>query len=237
MSSPFSFAVAAPTHVGPPRNTDRSQQSQIENLLYPVNGVREAQRRAGLKPKNHMSEQRQRLQAMAASKQQVVQEQAVAVERAARQKAIVRQHALLQASRTADAGAEPAVHQPDGERTLGRRPCPPPGRAHEPGRVPAYLQRRKAEKAAQEAEGAARQAYAAACPAGTRLVGPEEKAHVFEKLAAERAKAAHELASLPFVVKTNATQQKKDMLEARLEEIAGAEQAYAKDKVYVPHDM
>ena len=32
-------------------------------------------------------------------------------------------------------------------------------------------------------------------------------------------------------------QQKKDKLEARLEEIDGAEEAYLKEKVFVPADM
>lgn len=103
--------------------------------------------------------------------------------------------------------------------------------------MPAYLKRRKAEWAAEAAEVEAREARAAECPPGTRLVGPEEKALILEKLADERAKATLELRQLPFVVKTQATQQKKDRLEARLEEIAGAEEAYAREKVFVPADM
>ena len=83
----------------------------------------------------------------------------------------------------------------------------------------------------------ARRAAEAECPPGLRIVGAEEKARILEKLADEKAKAAVELRQLPFVIKTQATQQKKDALEARLEEIEGAEQAYSKDKVFVPADM
>ena len=82
-----------------------------------------------------------------------------------------------------------------------------------------------------------RAAAAAECPPGLRLVGAEEKARILDKLAEERAKATLELRQLPFVVKTTSTQLKKDRLEARLEEIQGAEEAYMKERVFVPADM
>ena len=135
-------------------------------------------------------------------------------------------------SRGASAGRRATARPPTGSE----EPTPAP-RPHEPGRVPAYLQRRKAEWAAQEEEAASRAAREAECPPGTRLVGPEEKARILDKLAEERAKANLELRQLPFVIKTHATQLKKDQLEARLEEISGAEEAYAREKVFVPSDM
>ena len=137
-----------------------------------------------------------------------------------------------QAARGASAGRR-MVRPP----ATGQEVPPPPPKPHEPGRVPAYLQRRKAEWQAEAEEQAARAAKEAECPPGTRLVGPEEKTRILEKLAEERAKAEVELRGLPFVVKTQATQLKKDRLEARLEEIAGAEEAYMRDKVFVPADM
>ena len=42
---------------------------------------------------------------------------------------------------------------------------------------------------------------------------------------------------MPFVIKTQASQAKKDALEKRLEEIDGAEEAYQREKVFVPLDM
>ena len=112
-----------------------------------------------------------------------------------------------------------------------------PAPKHAPGQVPAYLQRRKAEWQAEADSAAAMEARLAECPPGTRLVGPDEKARIIEKLSEERAKAALELRQMPFVIKTTASQIKKDQLEARLEEIAGAEEAYRREKVFVPADM
>jgi len=103
--------------------------------------------------------------------------------------------------------------------------------------VPAYLRQRKAEWAANAAEEDARRRAEEECPPGLRLVGEEEKARILDKLAEEKAKANVELRQMPFVIKTQASQQKKDRLEARLEEIDGAVQAYMKDKVFVPADM
>ena len=50
-------------------------------------------------------------------------------------------------------------------------------------------------------------------------------------------KAETALRALPFVIRTNASQTKKDQLEARLEEIEGAVAAYRREKVFVPADM
>ena len=119
--------------------------------------------------------------------------------------------------------------------------APPPPRdpaagRHEPGAVPAYLQRRKAEWAAEADAEAERRAVEAQCPPGLRLVGAEEKAGILGTLMGEKEKAEAALLQLPFVIKTNATQKKKDQLEARLLEIDGAVAAYSKEKVLVPID-
>jgi len=100
--------------------------------------------------------------------------------------------------------------------------------------VPAYLQRRKAEWAAQAQAEADLETARAECPPGLRLVGAEEKAAIMGTLAAEKEKAEAALQALPFVVKTHATQLKKDALENRLLEIEGAIGAYSKERVLVP---
>ena len=102
--------------------------------------------------------------------------------------------------------------------------------------MPLYLQRRKAEWAQERQERAAAAAHAAECPPGLRIVGAEEKAAIMAKLRDEKGKAEGALRSLPFVIKTHATQQKKDALEARLREIDGAVTAYSQEKVLVPAD-
>ena len=110
------------------------------------------------------------------------------------------------------------------------------GTARPAGEVPLYLQRRKAEWAQERQERAAAAAHAAECPPGLRIVGAEEKAAIMAKLRDEKGKAEGALRSLPFVIKTHATQQKKDALEARLREIDGAVTAYSQEKVLVPAD-
>jgi len=65
-------------------------------------------------------------------------------------------------------------------------------------------------------------------------VGAEEKERILQTLADEKAKAVLELQSLPFVVKTRTTQQRKDALEERLTQIESATTEYLKEKVFVP---
>eukprot|EP00325_Prymnesiales_sp_UTEX-LB-985_P033501 CAMPEP_0174727270 /NCGR_PEP_ID=MMETSP1094-20130205/49429_1 /TAXON_ID=156173 /ORGANISM="Chrysochromulina brevifilum, Strain UTEX LB 985" /LENGTH=374 /DNA_ID=CAMNT_0015928973 /DNA_START=98 /DNA_END=1222 /DNA_ORIENTATION=- len=224
----------------------KDTQTQMDSFLNPVDGIRGQMKRAGIQPKNHLSEEKQRLAAMAAQRQVQAQVEAEQSEERERQKALLRDRAVSKAHSALDElgiGGRPSSRGASAGRrstrppATGSQPPPPPPKPHEPGRVPAYLQRRKAEWAAEANEEAARAAAEAECPPGLRLVGPEEKARILEKLAEERAKAMIELRQMPFVIKTNASQQKKDRLEARLEEIEGAEQAYAKEKVFVPADM
>ena len=75
------------------------------------------------------------------------------------------------------------------------------------GVVPAYLRRRQQAWAEDAAATAEREARAAECPEGLRIVGEEEKASILRTLAQERGKTEEELRSLPFVVKTQRTQQ------------------------------
>ena len=225
---------------------------QMDAFLNPVDGIRGQMKRAGIEPKNHIRENRALLAEMAEVQLQRKEAIAYEAEDKQRRNAAIRDRSRARAQQTlAEHGmdisdsysdAPPSRGASAGRRSMrppptGQEAPPPKPRPHEPGRVPAYLQRRKAEWAAEAEEIAMREAMAAECPPGTRLVGAEEKARILEKLAEERAKASVELRQLPFVIKTNATQLKKDRLEARLEEIAGAEEAYMRDKVFVPADM
>lgn len=227
-----------------------SKVTQMDHFMNPVHGIRDQMKRAGIAPKDHIRENRALIDEMAAVQQQRREDEKHDSEDKKRRDALIRDRSRMRAQQTLhDLGAmDISDEQPisrgasAGRRSVrppptGQSPPPAAARPHEPGRVPAYLQRRKAEWAAEAEETAAREAAVNQCPPGTRLVGPEEKARILEKLAEERAKAAVELRQLPFVIKTNASQQKKDRLEARLEEIAGAEEAYMREKVFVPADM
>ena len=225
------------------------RRGQMDEFLRPDVGIRDQMRRAGVAPKDHMRDNRKMLQQMAVQRQ--VQQQVQQHEEQQREQ--LRQHLKERSLAKAQEklATDPALYEyaPKRGASAGRRSVHPPPqgsddvvpqakpRPHEPGHVPAYLRQRKAQWAAAEREETARAAAAAECPPGLRLVGPEEKSRILQKLAEERAKAATELRALPFVVKTQATQREKDRLEARLEEIAGAEEAYLKERVFVPADM
>merc|ERR1740124_338607 len=164
-------------------------------------------RQAGIQPKDHQRENRRLIHGLAAKRaqQEVMPEGPSAGRRSVRQPAL------------------PAA--PARDDNAGK---------HAPGAMPAYLQRRKAEWAAEASAEAERRELAELCPPGLRLVGAGEKAAVLGTLATEQVKAQEALLALPFVVKTHATQKRKDQLEARLLEIDGAMAAYAKEKVLVP---
>ena len=100
--------------------------------------------------------------------------------------------------------------------------------------MPAYLQRRKAEWSENARVEAERAAAAAECPPGLRLVPEGERSRIMQTLLEQKAKATADLHALPFVIKTHASQQRKDKLEDRLQEIDGAIEAYSKEKVFVP---
>ena len=131
---------------------------------------------------------------------------------------------------------------PDGPQAAGAacasRRCRAVARAtkrgkHAPGAMPAYLQRRKAEEAAEASAEAERREMEELCPPGLRLVGAEEKAAVLGTLATEQEKAQAALRALPFVIKTHATQKRKDQLGAAAE-IGGAMTAYRKERCSCP---
>jgi len=208
----------------------KEKGGQMDDFLNPAHGIREQMRRAGVEPKNHLNEQRRLLADMKAQKQQRAQQDATVAEQESYKREVLKHKILAEGAekRAVSAG-----------RRANKPPEPPPSapRPHEPGHVPAYLRQRKAEWAAEAAEEEARRRAEEECPPGLRLVGDEERRRILDKLAEERAKTAVELQQMPFVIKTNASQQKKDRLEARLEEIEGAVEAYMKDKVFVPADM
>lgn len=206
----------------------KAEANQMDQFLNPVKGIRDEMRRAGVEPKNHLQEQREHIHGLAARRQQATMAEKDAADERLRRESNLRLKAREKAQNTlADQG--PARRRVPEESERGSSAA-----RHEAGVVPAYLQRRKAEWAAQAQEEEERQAARADCPPGLRVVGEEEKARIMQTLQTERGKAEESLRSLPFVVKTQATQQKKDALEARVVEIDGAIAAYSKERVLVP---
>merc|ERR1719240_1918387 len=46
----------------------KEQGYSVDTVMNPVHGIRDQMRRAGVEPKNHMNEQKQRLRALAMQK-------------------------------------------------------------------------------------------------------------------------------------------------------------------------
>ena len=212
-----------PVHFSHAMVKNASGETQIDAYMKPTDGIRGEMRRAGVEPKDHQRENRRMLQGIAAKKAEQAQVDYALEEEKRQKEQLMRERAAQRAQQQV---------MPEGP-AMGRRsvrqpalPAPPPRDAnagkHEAGAVPAYLQRRKAEWAAEAEAEAQRRALESECPPGLRIVGEEEKARVLGTLDAEREKAQAALLQLPFVIKTHATQKRKDQLEARLLEIEGA---------------
>ena len=212
-------------------------RSQMDAFMKPAMGIRGEMRQAGVEPKDHQRENRRMIRGLAARKKEQAQQLAELEEEKRLRMTSLRERATTRAQQYV---------MPDGPqagRRSVRQPAMPAPVArdenagkHAPGAMPAYLQRRKAEWAAEASAEAERRELEELCPPGLRLVGAEEKAAVLGTLATEQEKAQAALRALPFVIKTHATQKRKDQLEARLLEIDGAMAAYRKEKVLVPID-
>ncbi|KAL3901647.1 MAG: hypothetical protein SGPRY_012249 [Prymnesium sp.] len=215
-----------------------SSTSQMEDFLNPVTSIRDQMRRAGVEPKNHQREQRERISGLTAERRQATEMAAMREAEKKKKEQAFREKSVLK-HQTAKAIGPSAYPEPtSGVATAGRRASKQigevPSRHHTPGAVPEYLRRRKEQWAAEAEAEAARAAAEADCPPGLRLVGAEEKERILQTLADEKGKSMLELQSLPFVIKTKAAQQRKDQLEERLEQIDQATTEYLKEKVYVP---
>lgn len=213
-----------------------SATSQMEEFMNPATSIRDQMRRAGVEPKNHQREQRERIHELAMQRKQEAQSAAAREDEKKRKEQALRERSRMM-HQTAQAQG-PSAYPEVSERVVsaGRRASKTQEEStrHTPGAVPEYLRRRKEQWAA-EAEAEAKKAAAEAeCPPGLRLVGPEEKERILQTLAEEKAKSTLELQSLPFVVKTKATQLRKDQLEQRLQQIDQATAEYLKEKVFVP---
>jgi hypothetical protein len=212
-------------------------RTQMDAFMKPAMGIRGEMRQAGVEPKDHLRENRRMIRGLAARKKEHAQQLAELEEEKRLRMASLRERATTRAQHYV------MPEGPQAGRRSVRQPAMPAPVArdenagkHAAGAMPAYLQRRKAEWAAEASAEAERREMEELCPPGLRLVGAEEKAAVLGTLATEQEKAQAALHALPFVIKTHATQKRKDQLEARLLEIDGAMDAYRKEKVLVPID-
>lgn len=108
-------------------------------------------------------------------------------------------------------------------------------RHEEFGRVPQYLEERKAQWQEEEDE-RRRRMPDPDCPAGMMLMSEEERRGTLSVLEQSREEAMQQLRRLPFVIETPSMRKKQEMLENKLREIDRALGIFSKPKVYVALD-
>lgn len=108
-------------------------------------------------------------------------------------------------------------------------------RHEEYGKVPQYLEDRKAEWAEQEAEQRRRRPDPD-CPPGMILMPEAERISTLQVLEQSREEAMQQMRKLPFVIETPSMRKKQDFLEGKLREIDRALGIFSKPKVYVALD-
>jgi len=100
------------------------------------------------------------------------------------------------------------------------------------GRVPEYIEQRKAKIAAEKAEMRKRMPDPN-CPPGMKLMPDEEREATLEVLLQSRTEALKQLQHMPFIVETPSAQRKKLALEDKLKEIEDAVALFSRTKVFV----
>ncbi|KAL6763406.1 flagellar/basal body protein [Haematococcus lacustris] len=221
---------------------------QISNILNPVNGVREAQARQGIKPYDHA-----RSNAMAvkeASQLNALRKAAVEEQEKLQGPSYARNPPIL---RRMSSGAR-AASDSDGQAANNRnflqenklgaaapqravRNAPKDDAAKylqkkDYGRIPSYLLDRKLELAEQVAD-AQRAKEAALIPPGMRLLPEEERLETLSILERNRVDVERALQSMPIVIETPSQIRRKDEMERRLREIADAVKIFSRPKVIV----
>jgi hypothetical protein len=104
------------------------------------------------------------------------------------------------------------------------------------GRVPKYVQDRKAMRAAEEASARAAAKAALECPPGMRLLPEEERVDTLAVLRETLTRVSSELNSMPIVLSSFKTQRHKADLEKRMDELESAITTFSRAKVYVTLD-
>lgn len=103
------------------------------------------------------------------------------------------------------------------------------------GRVPEYLEQRKAQWE-EEKEEIRRRRPDPNCPPGMCLMPEEERLETLEVLRASKVETLKQLQALPFIIETPSLIRKQTMLESKLQEIDNALNLFNKPKVYIAHE-
>lgn len=100
------------------------------------------------------------------------------------------------------------------------------------GRVPEYLEHRKAQWADLE-EDRRRRAPDPNCPPGMCIMPEDERQSTLQTLLDSKRECQRQLEKLPFVIETPSMRRKADDLENKMREIEKAIEVFSKPKVYV----
>eukprot|EP00898_Chlorokybus_atmophyticus_P006833 jgi/Chlat1/7150/Chrsp57S06821 len=237
-----STVAAATAHKGMPMHLD---SSQVLNALNPVRGPRDALKRRGIAPHNHMKDNRLAVQ----EKSAINQLRKLDAQLESRQQ----EKPTAQTSRRSSFNGAPAPAAPKQQQPAGRdfvrenaeaatlrtaRPLQPATdgnpylQKEDYGRVPKYLQARKiqwAVDAAQRQEQSEREQ----CPPGMVLLSEEERLETLRTLEYNRGEVEASIMALPFVIETPSQIRLKNSLERKMSELDEAIKLFSRKKVFV----
>ncbi|KAJ1427487.1 calmodulin-binding-domain-containing protein [Ochromonadaceae sp. CCMP2298] len=210
-------------------------KDSISAFIRPDNGYRGTQIRHGIQPKNHMKvSEREESGSEVERRMEEAKQYSDAQPLTPRKSSLPREYGTLSGPTTVDyvmrnkVEAMQLLPEARSEKMVMNRPT-----VHEDfGRVPEYLEERKARWAAEEEEERRRRPDPN-CPPGMCLMSEEERCDTLDTLQASKNESLVQLRRLPFVVETPTMKKRQEFLEGKLREIDNAIAIFSKKKVYV----
>ncbi|KAK9844500.1 hypothetical protein WJX74_003268 [Apatococcus lobatus] len=207
-------------------NPSHQDSSQLQDILNPVRGVREALLRQGVKPVDYAHRNRVALRNISRQRQQAAEQPPVAPRQLQKSRSQVRpgdRDFVQENICGANAGRRKSLQTPSQGELPG---------SHEAGQVPKYLQARKVELAEMHA---AKQAAKepSLIPAGMRILPEADRLEMLETLQKSSSDVERQLATLPFHIETPSQIRHKAGLDRRMEEIEEAIRLFSQKKVLV----
>lgn len=254
VAPPKSAVPAALSPTGGPKRPMHADSSQVQQFFNPIQGPRDAAKRAGIKPPDHARSNIRAIKEQSSLNQmRKLEEQEQEAKEAARRNAagFVRTNSASADSRRVSGGGS-MLYQPDDrqgrdflrENKLGAvAPVRPPRQAQPDdgdkylkkkdfGRVPTYLLERKLELVEQhEADLRAREA--AMIPAGMRVLSDEERLETLYALQRNKAEVERSIQALPLRIETHSQIRWRDDLERRMREVDEGIKVFSRPKVLV----
>lgn len=253
---PVPSVLSSPTGGGGPKPKMHADSSQVQNFFNPIQGPRDAAKRAGIKPPDHAKSNIQAIREQSSLNQLRKQEQLDSEARGGRNGAgFVRSASANENRRISGSGVSNQYYnsqQTDErqgrdfvrENKLGAVAPVRLPRAQDAddgqkflkkkdyGRVPTYLLERKLELVEQhDAELKAKEA--ALIPAGMRLLADEERLETLFALQRNKGEVERAMQALPLRIETQSQIRWRDDLERRMREVDEGIKVFSRPKVLV----